>query len=88
MPVASSSGLGMRIAPDDMLRAPALAAPASTFAMPKSSTLMVPRVDDEDVVGLEVAVNDALPVRALERLAAIEHHDLDGARVRQLAGRS
>ena len=44
---------------------------------------MVPESSDEDVVGLEVAVNDALAVRALERL---EHrdHDLDGARVRQL----
>ena len=43
---------------------------------------MVPESSDEDVVGLEVAVNDALAVRALERLEHV-HHDLDGPRVRQ-----
>ena len=43
-------------------------ADSSVFARPKSSTFTVPSARDLDVRGLEIAVDDALLVRRLERL--------------------
>ena len=47
--------------------------PASDFASPKSMTLIVPAGRQLDVGGLEIAVDEALLVRGLERI-----HDLAG----------
>ena len=51
-----------------LARAGFIAGPSSAFARPKSSTLTVPSGANLDVGGLEVAMDDALLMRVLERV--------------------
>ena len=68
VPVASSSGLGMRIAaPDASLRA---RAGLEDLGDAEIEDLDVAVVENEDVVGLEVAVDDAVAVRRPRARAA------------------
>ncbi len=66
-PCPSSRGARDRRRMRSDRRSPA-AAGSSAFASPKSSTLTVPSGRDLDVGGLQVAVDDAVLVRRLERL--------------------
>jgi hypothetical protein len=80
VPVASSSGLGIRIAPAALSLAVGVL--LQDLGDAEVEHLDGAGLGDEDVVGLEVAVDDALHVRARER-AQDRDHDLHRAGVRQ-----
>ncbi len=50
------------------------------WAMPKSATFTDAVRQQEDVSGLDVAMDDALPVRVVERIEDLRHdaHDVRG----------